>query len=91
MSNGVPLSPIAIMVQKVAESICEKKDNIRIKELEGSQSVIIDLVVDKSDLGKMIGRNGRIANAVRSLIYASAFRSKKKYFLQISSNHKEEN
>jgi len=75
---------IVQMVKSVAEAICDKPECVKVIEIPGSVSSIIDVRVHKEDLGKMIGRNGETASSIRRIIYAASFKNKKRYNLDIT-------
>jgi uncharacterized protein len=56
------------LVQYIAENLVNDTDQIKIKERTTRNATIIQLNVAKSDMGRVIGRNGRVANAIRSLL-----------------------
>jgi len=67
------------IVQKVVDS----PEEVQVAEIEGTQTVVLELKVAKSDIGKVIGKQGRTANAIRHLIYAASAKSQKRYILEI--------
>jgi predicted RNA-binding protein YlqC (UPF0109 family) len=71
------------LVKIIAENICDQPDRIQIEEVETNSASIIEVSVAKEDLGKMIGKNGKTAQAIRTLIYASSFKYNKRYSLEI--------
>jgi len=79
-------NPILEMVEAIAKSICDKPDIVKVTEVPGSASSIIDVRVAKEDLGKMIGKGGETAQSIRRIIYAASFKSKKRYNLDITSH-----
>jgi len=82
---------MADVVRTIAEAICDKPDVIKVTEIESSASSTIDVRVAKEDLGKMIGKGGETASAIRRIMYASSFkfcdedRSPKRYNLDITA------
>lgn len=71
------------LVETIAKYIVENKEAVDVKEIEAEKSSIIEVRVAKSDYGKMIGKNGRTAQSIRNLIYASSFQFKKRYTIEI--------
>ncbi|MDR2125117.1 MAG: KH domain-containing protein [Desulfovibrio sp.] len=67
----------------IAKSLVNKPDEVLVTEVPGEQSVVYELRVAKEDLGKIIGRQGRTARAVRILLGAASTRLKKRSFLEI--------
>lgn len=77
------------LVETIAKSICDHPQDIKVTETAASSSSIIEVRVHKQDLGKMIGKNGQTASAIRTIIYASSYNYKgedgkpKRYSLEI--------
>lgn len=71
------------MVEFIAKSLVNDKDAVVVTELEGEDSIIITLSVAESDMGKVIGRKGRIAKSIRTIIKAATAKSEKPVFLEI--------
>ena len=71
------------LVSHIAESLVDENDKIDINEIEGNQTNIIELKVAKEDIGKVIGRQGRTADAIRTILNCAAAKINKRYILQI--------
>lgn len=71
------------LVEHIVRSLVENPDQIDIKVIEGEKSTILELRVAESDLGKVIGKHGRIAKAIRTLLSASASRTGRRISLEI--------
>ena len=67
----------------LARSLVDYPDEVRVSEVEGERSIILELRVAPSDMGKVIGKQGRIAKAVRAVLKASAPRHGKMVNLEI--------
>jgi len=74
------------LVRVIAETICDKPEAVKVQELKASASSIIEVKVDQSDLGKMIGKHGKTAQSIRNIIYAASFKFNKRYTLEILAN-----
>lgn len=74
---------IETMIQKITEMLVDSPKKISIKEEMRSDTHIIVLSVDKADVGKVIGRNGQTAKALRALVNAAATRMGDKVLLEI--------
>lgn len=70
----------------IAKAIVEFPDEVFVNEKESGDMVVLELSVAKSDMGKVIGRQGRIAKAVRTLVRAAANLSGKKVIVDIISS-----
>lgn len=71
------------LVEFVAKSLVDDADSVRIRTHERDQSTIIELEVAPNDLGKVIGRQGRTARAIRTLLAAAGQKNRRKYILDI--------
>ncbi len=71
------------LVSYIAKALVNNETEVRVTEVEGSQTNIIELKVAKEDIGKIIGRQGRTADAIRTVLNCSAAKSNKRYILQI--------
>lgn len=58
------------LVQYIAENLVNAPDEVSIKRKETSRSVVLELSVASEDMGRVIGRNGRVANSIRALLRA---------------------
>ena len=72
------------LVKYVVNQFAEKKDAIEYNVEENENSVVITVVLDESDMGKVIGKQGKIAKALRTLLRAASTRDGKKYTLEIT-------
>jgi len=71
------------LVEYIAKSLVDEVDRIEITEIEGNQTNIIELKVAKEDIGKVIGRQGRTADAIRTILNCAAAKLSRRYILQI--------
>ena len=71
------------LIHYIATALVDHPDQIQIKETEQDDSIIIELTVAKEDLGKVIGKQGRTARAMRSLLSAAAGKVNKRSRLEI--------
>ena len=74
---------IKTMIRKIAEMLVDKPDKIVIVDEKRDDTQIVVLSVDKNDVGKIIGRNGQTAKALRALVNAAATRLGEKVLLEI--------
>jgi len=73
------------LVETIVKGIVDKEDRVEVKEIPGENTSIIEILVDKSDLGKVIGKSGKTAQSIRNIIYASSFKTRKRYTVDINS------
>jgi len=71
------------LLLQIAQALVDNPEQVKINQIEGTQTVVLELKVATSDLGKIIGKQGRTANAVRHLLYAASAKSQKRYILEI--------
>ena len=67
----------------VAQSLVDHPDQVSVQETEGPEAVILELHVADEDMGKVIGKQGRIAKAIRAVIKAATARNSKPVFVEI--------
>ena len=71
------------LVEFIAKALVDEVSRIEISEIAGNQTNIIELKVAKEDIGKVIGRQGRTADAIRTILNCAAAKLSKRYILQI--------
>lgn len=71
------------LVEEIAKALVDKPDEVRVRAVEGEQVTVLELRVDAEDLGKVIGRQGRTAKAIRTLLGAAGMKLKKRFTLEI--------
>ena len=67
----------------VARSLVEHPEQVSVTETEGPEAIILELHVAEDDMGKVIGKQGRIAKAIRAIIKAATARNSKPVFVEI--------
>lgn len=71
------------LIKYVVESFAEKKDEIEYKVEEKENAIEVTVLLNASDMGKVIGRQGKIAKSLRTLVGAATPRESKRYFVEI--------
>ena len=71
------------LVRYIAASLVEKPEAVDVREVENEDGVVIELRVDPEDMGKVIGKQGRIAKAIRTVVKAASAKSEKPMFVEI--------
>ena len=71
------------LVKYMAQSLVENPDAVEVVEKDGPESVVLELHVAPEDMGKVIGRQGRIAKAIRTLVKAATVKDEKPVFVEI--------
>ena len=77
------MSELRDLIEYVGKSLVDMPDQVEVNEIEGEQTTVIELKVDKSDLGKVIGKQGRTARALRTILNAASTKLKKRSVLEI--------
>ncbi|HIN87070.1 MAG TPA: KH domain-containing protein [Nitrospinaceae bacterium] len=71
------------LILVMAKALVDKPDEVEIREVEGDVTTILELKVAKDDLGKVIGKQGKTAHAMRAILNATATKLKKRAVLEI--------
>lgn len=71
------------VLETIAKALVENPDDVTVTEVQGEQSTILELRVNKDDMGKVIGKQGRIAKAIRTVVKAAASREDKHVVVEI--------
>ena len=71
------------LVAFVARSLVENPDAVVVREVEGPESIIVELRVAPEDMGKVIGKQGRIAKSIRTIVKAATLKDAKPVFVEI--------
>ena len=71
------------LVEAIAKSLVDNPDGVVVSETTGRQGTVIRLKVDPGDMGKVIGKQGRIAKAIRTIARSTAVRSNTKVMVEI--------
>jgi len=71
------------LIEIIAKALVDYPDEVQVSEVEGTNSLVIELKVAKSDIGKVIGKQGRTAQSMRTILNAAARKIKKNAVLEI--------
>lgn len=71
------------IIEDIVRSLVDQPDEVQIKEVVGEHAHVLELRVAKEDLGKVIGKGGSHASAIRTLMAAASGKEKKRYILEI--------
>ena len=71
------------LLEFLARQLVDLPDQVRVQELEGERSIILELRVAPEDMGKVIGRQGKTAQAIRTLVKAAGLREGKRVMVEI--------
>ncbi len=71
------------LIEMIAKALVDNPDEVAVTEVEGEQTTVFELRVAQSDLGKVIGKRGRTALAIRTLLGAAGMKLRKRFVLEI--------
>ncbi len=71
------------LIEFIAKALVDNPDQVKVAEIEGEKTSVIELSVSKEDLGKVIGKQGRTARAMRTILSAASTKVKKRAVLEI--------
>lgn len=71
------------LVEIIAKALVDHPEEVQVNEVEGERSIILELKVAPDDMGKVIGKQGRIAKAIRTVVKAAATREDKRVVVEI--------
>jgi len=72
------------LLVQIVKALVDNPEQVQINAIEGSQTTVLELRVAESDMGKVIGKHGRTANAIRTLLSAASGKAGKRYMLEIT-------
>ena len=71
------------LIKYISQALVDNPDKVEVTEIAGEQASVIELRVAKEDLGKVIGKQGRIAKAIRAVVKAATTKNSKPVFVEI--------
>lgn len=71
------------LLVEITKAMVDRPDQVRVNEIEGSQTTVLELSTAKEDLGKVIGKQGRNAQAIRTILNGSGKKNRKSVVLEI--------
>jgi hypothetical protein len=77
------------LVEVIARSLVDKPDEVTVTQREDSNAIVVELRVAQSDMGKVIGKQGRIAKAIRTVVKAASSKETKKVIVDIVDTDEE--
>ena len=75
--------PMKELVEEIAKALVDHPDGVQVSAVEGEQVTVLELRVHPEDLGKVIGRQGRTAKSIRTILGAAGMKLRKRYTLEI--------
>lgn len=77
------MSELGDLILYLGKSLVDMPEKVEVREIEGEQTVVLELIVDESDRGKVIGKQGRTAKALRTILNAASTKLRKRSVLEI--------
>lgn len=74
------------LVETVCKSLVDNPDQVQVTQIDGEQTTILELRVAPTDLGKVIGKQGRTARSIRTILAAAGMKQRRRYNLEIIEN-----
>ena len=71
------------LIEQIAKALVDSPDEVTVRPIEGEQITVLELRVAQSDLGKVIGKQGRTARSIRIILSAAGMKLKKRFTLEI--------
>ena len=71
------------LIERIAKALVDKPEEVEVKEIQGPNSSVIELKVAKDDLGKVIGKRGRTAESMRTILTAASTKLKRRCILEL--------
>jgi predicted RNA-binding protein YlqC (UPF0109 family) len=88
VDEGRPNTDVDIktLIELIVRALVDHPDQVRVTQLDGTNSVVLELAVAPVDVGKVIGKKGIHADAIRRIVHAIGGKTKKRYVLEILEN-----
>ena len=71
------------LIEQIAKALVDNPDQVFVRPIEGEQTTVLELRVAQTDLGKVIGKQGRTARSIRTILSAAGMKLKKRFTLEI--------
>ena len=71
------------LVEQIVKALVDYPEQVRVTEVEGQKTTVLELRVEQSDLGKVIGKQGRTADAIRLILDAAGMKLRRRFLLEI--------
>ncbi len=72
-----------MLVEEIAKALVDEPEHVQVNAVDGEQTTVLELRVAPNDLGKVIGKQGRTARSIRTILGAASMKLKKRYTLEI--------
>ena len=71
------------LITAIVQAIVDQPEEVSVNEIGGDHTIVLELRVAKTDMGKVIGKQGRMAQAIRTILIAASGKARKRYILEI--------
>ena len=71
------------LIEQIVKALVDNPEQVSVQSIEGEQTIVFELRVAQSDLGKVIGKEGRTASSIRNILNAAGMKLKKRFTLEI--------
>jgi uncharacterized protein len=71
------------LIEQIVKALVDNPEQVSVQSIEGEQTIVFELRVAQSDLGKVIGKEGRTASSIRNILSAAGMKLKKRFTLEI--------
>ncbi len=78
------------LVETVCKALVDNPESVKVNQIDGEQTSILELRTHQSDIGKVIGKKGRTAQAIRTILSAAGMKQKRRFNLEIMEDNEEE-
>ncbi len=82
-SKSQEIDELGKLISHIAEALVDSPGDVKVRQVRGEQTTVIELSVSKDDLGKMIGKQGRTARAIRTILNGASTKLKRRTILEI--------
>ena len=81
--GGEQSGDMRALIEQIAKALVDEPEQVAVRAIDGEQVTVLELRVSPSDLGKVIGKQGRTARSIRTILGAAGMKLKKRYTLEI--------
>jgi uncharacterized protein len=71
------------LLTRIAQALVDKPEKVQVNEIKGSQTMVLELRVADTDIGRIIGKQGKMANAIRTILNAASGKVGKRFVIEI--------
>lgn len=83
MASGTGMMEVRALIEEISKALVDVPEEVSVREIQGEQVTVLELKVAAGDLGKVIGKQGRTARAIRTLLGATGMKLNRRFTLEI--------